>query len=174
MPVGAHVLLVIASLQAAGTASTDIRLTLACGKSVDEVVVSLHNPGPEDTAVLLGRVVAGARHLPQELMVEATIDQRTEQLAFRSAELPRSFASRMDHWVVELPVAATFMFTLRSGDFISTSGPGLPQQPRELAVRLNGRPVTFDLNPDSAGMRQWRLWTGTAVSNRLRLAECSG
>ena len=78
----------------------------------------------------------------------------------------------MDHWVVALPVKATFALTLRAADFVATAGRVAPQPVEELAVRLTGRPITFDLNLDMTGLRVWHVWTGTAISNSLRIADC--
>ena len=169
--------LAIALMQTPAQQPAEIALAVACGQSPDEITLTLRNAGETDTAVLLGRMLAGGqRYLPQELVVEVSAagSSTVEQLVYRSADLPRGFASRMDHWVVSLPVMASFTLSLRASDFISSSGRPITQTPAELAVRLTGRPITFDFNADTGGMQDWRLWTGTAMSGRLRLAECAG
>ena len=164
----------IALMQVRAAQPSEIALAVACGLAPEEVTLTIRNTGETDNAVLLGLMLAsGRRYLPQELIVEVKTPggAAVEPLVYRSADppgsLPGVFLSRMDHWVVSLPAKASFTLTLRSSDFVSRSGRPVASAPGELAVRLTGRPITFDLNPGATGMRDWRVWTGTTVSNTL-------
>jgi hypothetical protein len=150
----------------------DLSLVLSCGNQAGEVRLDVHNPDQSDTAVLLGIALANGRwYLPRELVVELrrSGSSDVEDLSYQS---PSNIAGRMDHWVVALPGQATFGLTLRAADFIATSPPGSASPPEELRVRLAGRPITSDLNIDMPGMKMWRVWTGSAISNALRLSDC--
>jgi len=151
----------------------DLSLALGCGEQPSELTLTIHNSGQTDAAVLIGIALANGRwYLPRELVVELgrSGDPEVEQLLYRG---PTAIAGRMDHWVVALPVRAKFILTLRASDFISTSAARTVTPPEELRVRLTGRPITYDLNVDMTGMKTWRVWTGSASSNALRLSDCS-
>jgi hypothetical protein len=151
----------------------DLALVLSCGTQPGEVRLEIHNPEQTDTAVLLGVALAnGQWYLPRELIVQLRRSGSTnvEELLYNS---PSNIAGRMDHWVVALPAQATFSLTLRAADFVATSPAGTVSPPEELKVRLAGRPITSDLNVDMTGIKTWRVWTGSAISNALRLSDCS-
>jgi hypothetical protein len=151
----------------------DISLTLTCAEAPNELAVTIRNAGDIDTAVLMGTALAnGAMYIPSALTIQLRRVgiPEVEQLVPRG---PAAVAGRIDHWLVELPVRASFSFVLRPADFITTSQVRVSTPPDELVVQLTGRPVTFDLNPDMTGMKAWRLRTGTARSNALRLSECA-
>jgi hypothetical protein len=148
-------------------------LVLRCGEEPGEVTLSIHNPDQTDTAILLGVSLANGRwYLPRELVVELTRNgnPEIEELVFRG---PSGIAGRMDHWVVPLPTRSTFILTLRPSDFISTSAARAVSAPEELKIRLTGRSINSDLSLDMTGMKTWRVWTGTVVSNPLRISDCS-
>jgi len=120
----------------------------------------------------MGIALANGRwYLPREVVVELrrSGNPEVEQLLYQT---PTGIAGRMDHWIVALPGRAKFTLTLRATDFISTSTARAVTPPEELRVRLTGRPITSDLNVDMTGMRTWRVWTGSASSNALRLSDC--
>jgi hypothetical protein len=151
----------------------NLSLVLSCGTQPGDVRLSIHNSDQTDTAILVGIALANGRwYIPRELVVELrrTGSTEVEELLYNG---PTGIAGRIDHWVVSLPVQATFTLTLRAADFITTSAAGAVSPPEELKVRLTGRPITSDLNVDMTGMKAWRVWTGTAVSNPLRISDCS-
>ena len=151
----------------------DLSLVLRCGEQPNELTLTIQNSGQTDAAVLLGIVLANGRwYLPRELVVDLKRggSPAIEQLVYRG---PAGIAGRIDHWVVALPVRATFTVPLRATDFVSTTAPAVAIPPTELTVRLTGRPITSDLNADMTGMKAWRLWTGSAASNTVRLSDCS-
>lgn len=161
------------NVQIAAPPQPDLSLVLRCGEQPNEVALTIQNSGETDTAVLIGIALANGRwYLPRELIVELRRSESpaVEQLVYQG---PTGIAGRIDHWVVALPVRATFSVVLRPTDFISTSPPAVATPPTELTVRLTGRPITSDLNVDMTGMRAWRLWTGNASSNTVRLSDCS-
>ena len=121
----------------------------------------------------MGITLANGRwYLPRQLAIELSRagSEETEPLVFRS---PTQIAGPMDHWVVALPAQAAFTLTIHSTDFTSTSTRPGGTRPDVLRVRLTGRPITSDLNPDMTGMQRLRLWTGQTDSNALRLSDCS-
>jgi hypothetical protein len=133
----------------------------------------MRNSGEIDTAVLLGISIANGRwHIPRELVVELRRSGSAdiEHLVYRT---PAGIAGRIDHWIVGLPVRSTFTLPLRPIEFVSTSATPERATPSELTVRLTGRAVTSDLNPEMRGVQAWRLWTGTATSNSVRLSDCA-
>jgi hypothetical protein len=155
---------------------TDLTLSVGCSQRVNEVVLTIRNPGTTDTAVLLGYALGnGQRYLPRELIVEIKRDGNAdfEQLLYNGT--PSGIAGRIDHWIVTLPASASFVLPLRATDF-SANVAGfrtLTGPPEELRVKLTAQAITSDLSLDMAGMKLWRLWTGTVVSNSLRVAaEC--
>lgn len=165
-------LLAFSLIQRAPDPQPDLSLALSCGEQLGEVVLTIRNSGPIDTAVLIGIALANGRwYLPRELIVELkrSGSPEIEPLVYQG---PTGIAGRIDHWVVGLPVRATFTVALRPTDFISISPPSVISPPSELTVRLTGRPITSDLNLDMRGMQAWRLWTGSASSNTLRLSDC--
>jgi hypothetical protein len=160
-------------LQSEPDPQPNISLLLDCAERSGEVVLSIRNSGEVDTAVLLGIVIANGRwHVPRELMVELKRagSSDIEELVYRS---PAGIAGRIDHWIVGLPVRSTFSLILRPIEFVSISSAPGPTAPNELAVRLTGRAVTSDLNPDMKGLQAWRLWTGTVTSNSVQLSDCA-
>jgi len=151
----------------------DLSLVLKCGEQPNELALTILNSGQTDTAVLIGIALANGRwYLPRELVVDLrrSGSAEVEELVYNG---PTGIAGRIDHWVVALPVRATFAVLIRSTDFVSTTAPTAATPPTELTVRLTGRPITSDLNVDMAGMKAWRLWTGSASSNTVRLSDCS-
>jgi hypothetical protein len=153
----------------------DLALTVGCGPTRNEILLTITNGGSADTAVLLGYALAnGGRYLPREVIVEIKRSSTAdfEQLSYVG---PAGIAGRIDHWVVTLPAKARYALPLRATDFASATARFRPLAgpPEELRVRLTGRAITSDLSLDMAGMKLWRVWTGTAVSNSLRVAaEC--
>jgi hypothetical protein len=151
----------------------DLSLVLSCGEQPGEVTLAIHNSDQGDTAVLLGIALANGRlYLPRELVVELRRNGNpaVEELVYRGSG---GIAGRIDHWVVTLPARATFTLALRAVDFISTSPAQAISPAEELRVRLTGRPITSDLNVDMTGLKTWRVWTGSARSNALRVSDCS-
>jgi hypothetical protein len=170
---GVSLLVALALVQAPAAPEAALSLVLGCGEQSGEVRLSIQNAGQTDTAVLLGIVLANGRwYLPRELVMELrrSGSQDVEELAYSG---PRDIAGRIDHWVVALPVGATFIVPLRAAEFVSTSATRAVAPPEDLRIRLAGRPITSDLNVDMTGVRAWRLWTGTVSSNALRLSDCA-
>ena len=170
-------LLALALSQNPAPKQTDLTLSVGCSQRANEVVLSIRNPGTTDTAVLLGYALGnGQRYLPRELIVEIKRDGNAdfEQLLYNGT--PSGIVGRIDHWVVTLPAGASLVLPLRATDF-SANAAGfrtLTGPPEELRVRLTAQAITSDLSVDMAGMKSWRLWTGTVVSNSLRVAaECN-
>jgi hypothetical protein len=170
---GVSWLLAFTLLQGPAPPQPNLSLVLTCGAQPNDVRLSIHNSDQTDTAILLGIAVANGRwYVPRELVIELRRIGSTEveELVYKG---PTSIAGRIDHWVVALPVQAAFTLTLRAADFITTSSAQAVSPPDELKVRFTGRPITADLNVDMTGMKTWRVWTGTASSNTLRLSDCS-
>jgi hypothetical protein len=166
-------LLAFSLTQSEAPPQPDLSLILRCGEQPNELALTIQNSGQTDTAVLIGIALANGRwYLPRELVVDLrrSGSAEVEQLVYRG---PTGVAGRIDHWVVALPVRATFTVLLRSTDFVSTTAATVATPPTELTVRLTGRPITSDLNVDMTGMKAWRLWTGSASSNTVRLSDCS-
>ncbi len=160
-------------MQAPAAPEAALSLILGCGEQSSEVRLSIQNAGQTNTAVLLGIVLANGRwYLPRELVIELrrSGSQDVEELVYTG---PRDIAGRIDHWVVALPVGATFTVPLRAAEFASTTATQAVAPPEELRVRLAGRPIASSLNVDMTGMKAWRLWTGSVSSNALRLSDCS-
>jgi hypothetical protein len=155
----------------------DLSLSVSCGSKPNEVTLTILNQSTNDTAVLLGSADGnGDRYLPAELVVEVRRAQSAEFEPLVYAGVGGVTGGRTDHWIVTLPARATFTLPLRTTDFAANT-PGfksLTGPPEELRVRLTGRAITADLSLDMAGMKLWRLWTGTAVSNGLRVAADCG
>ena len=170
-------LLVVLAVMQASTLrqQADLSLSVACGARPNEVMLTIQNPSDANTAVLLGYALGNGRsYLPRELVVEIKRPQDSdfERLLH---EGPTGIVGRIDHWIVTLPARAHFILPLRASDFAATKAGFriLAAPPDELRVRLNARSIVADLSLDMARMRQWQLWTGTAVSNTLRwAAEC--
>ena len=173
--IGAPLLLALSAIalfQTPVTAQSGLTLTVACGTTPGEVVLTILNRSDAATAVLLGYALANGRlYLPRELIVEIKRhpDSDFEELRYGG---PAGIVGRVDHWVVTLPVRDGFTLSLRAIDFFSAAVGFRPLTgpPDALRVRLTGRPITSDLSLDMTGMKLWRLWTGTAVSNNLPVA----
>jgi len=167
-------LIALALGQSPSPRQTDITLSVGCGRKANEVVLTILNPGPTDTAVLLGYAIGnGQRYLPRELIVEIKRDAGAdfEQLLYDG---PRGILGGIDHWIVTLPASASFVLPLRATEFAANAAGfrTLTGPPEELRVRLVGQVIASDLSADMARMKLWNLWTGTAVSNSLKVAEC--
>ena len=81
-------------------------------------------------------------------------------------------AGNMDHWILPLPAGSAYTMSLAALDFISTRTflrPLAVPQPAEVTIRLVGTPVTYDLNPEMAGLRHLRMWSGEVTSNAIRV-----
>ena len=166
-------LLIAVGLLQTPIATADLSLTLACGKQPSELTLSIANTGTADSALRLGVVLAnGAWYQPKELAIELVRvgGEQPETLVYEGLS---GIGGRIDHWIAALPARATFTLVLQSSDFISTTQPTPASAPEAVAVRLTGRPITEDLNPDMSGLRNWKVWTGTARSNQLRLSDCT-
>lgn len=160
-------------MQSPAPPQANLSLALSCGAQPGDVRLSIHNSDQTDTAILIGIALANGRwYLPRELVIELRRSGSTEveELVYNG---PTNIAGRIDHWVVALPVQATFTLILRAADFIATSPARAVSPAEELKVRLAGRPIASDLNVDMTGMKTWRVWTGSASSNALRLSDCS-
>lgn len=160
-------------MQAPASPQSEVSLILSCGEQAGEVALSIQNAGRADTAVLLGIALAnGLWYLPREVVVELerSGNSEPEELVYRG---PSGIAGRIDHWIVTLPVRAAFTLTLKPTEFVSTAPARATSPPEALRLRLTGRAITSDLNPELAGMKEWRVWTGSATSNTLRLSDCS-
>lgn len=173
---GSPLLLALALMQnPAPPPQADLTLSVGCGTKPNEVILTILNPSDGDTAVLLGYALDNGRsYLPRELVVEIKQGGNSdfEELLYYH---PVTIVGRLDHWVVTLPAGARFTLMLHTVDFASLTPRYIPlaAPPEELRVRLTGRPVAADLNPNMTGMKRWRVWTGTALSNSLRVAaEC--
>lgn len=173
MTSGTAWLLALTLMQSPAPPRADVSLALSCGEQPGEVTVTIRNSGQADTAVLIGVALGNGRsYWPHELVVELRRSGSTEveELVQRG---PALIAGRMDHWVVPLPVRAAFSLRLRAADFFVTSPATAVWPAEELRVRLTGRPITSDLSLDMTGMKLWRVWTGSARSNALRLSDCA-
>ena len=147
-------------------------MTTACGPQPDTIRLTIQNSGNQDTAVLLGYALGnGEVYLPREFIVEVTSGDgsQTEPLVFQR---PLRLAGRIDNWIVPLPQQASFTLVLRAFDFIPLTTRSLPFKAEQLRVRLTGKTITNDLNPDLVGLRNWHVWTGEAASNTLDLRQC--
>jgi hypothetical protein len=170
---GASLLFALTLVQGPAAPQTALSLILSCGEQSSEVTLSIHNADRTDTAVLIGIALANGRwYQPRELVMQLrrSGSPEVETLVYNGAT---NIAGRIDHWVIALPVRATFTLTLRAADFIATTPAPAASPAEELKVLLTGRPVTSDLNVDMTGMKTWRVWTGSASSNALRLSDCS-
>ena len=148
-------------------------LVLSCGEQSSEVTLTIRNADQTDTAVLIGIALANGRwYQPRELLMDLrrTGSPEVEELSYNGAT---NIAGRIDHWVIALPAGATYALTLHAAEFVSTSATRAVAPPEELRIRLTGRPITSELNVDMAGMKAWRLWTGSVSSNALSLADCA-
>ena len=165
--------MIIGTLLFVSLAMTDgISLNIRCGERPGDIYLSLQNIQDADTTVLLGIALANGRwYVPRELVVELKRrgSGEFEDLAYRT---PSALAGRLDHWIAPLPVGATFTLRLRANEFVSTTSTNTSGPPEELRVRLTGRAIAGDLSNDMGGLKTWRLWTGQALSNTLRLVDC--
>lgn len=153
----------------------DLSLTVACGVKPNEIQVTMRNTSDNDTAVLLGHVLANGKwYLPRNLTVEITRagTGQTETLTYHPVDL--GIAGRIDHWVMPLPGRSSFTLTLRAIDFVSITSRFTPGPADQLRVRFTGLPVTGPLSVDMTGLQSWRVWTGTLESNAVRLGACPG
>jgi hypothetical protein len=153
----------------------DMSLVVSCGTKPNEIRVTMANQGSTDTSLLLGHVLANGKwYLPRNLVVEITRTNTSdvETLTYHPADVPAGIAGRIDHWVMSLPSQSSFTLVLRAADFISTTGRFTPGPNDQLRVRFAGQPIPGPLNMDMAGIEGWRVWTGSLVSNALRLGSC--
>jgi hypothetical protein len=139
--------------------------------------LTIANIAVDDTAVLLGTVLANGRWYELRdltLIVKGPDQDAPAEYQYRSAGYPTGVAGRIDHWILPLPGGSAFSMTVSPRDFFSplTSNrlANLPSA-ATVIVRLVGRPVTYDLNVDMTGLRNVRLWTGTATSLPLRVRD---
>ena len=166
-------LLALTLMQGSAPSPAAPSLVLSCGEQSSEVTLTIRNADQTDTAVLIGIALANGRwYQPRELLMDLrrTGSPEVEELSYNGAT---NIAGRIDHWVIALPAGATYALTLHAAEFVSTSATRAVAPPEELRIRLTGRPITSELNVDMAGMKAWRLWTGSVSSNALSLADCA-
>jgi hypothetical protein len=165
----------ILALVALQAVTPELSLTVACGVKANEIQVTMRNISDNDTAVLLGHVLANGKwYVPRNLTVEITRSGtgQVETLTYHPVDLPGVIAGRVDHWVMPLPSQSSLALMLRAMDFVSITRRFTPGPADQLRVRFTGQPITGTLNPDMGGVRHWRVWTGTLESNALRLGDC--
>jgi hypothetical protein len=151
-----------------GPSEGRISLTLACAGGQGGIRVIIENDSEGATGILLGSVVGNYRwYLPEEMVFEAL----QGRLHYSPHDLA-GIAGRVDPWVVVLPSKSSFSFVVHAIDFAYGSS-RLSSFAGDLRVTFTGR--ALDLPADSgyvSGMPVRELWTGTAESNRLRVADC--
>ena len=134
--------------------------------------LTIRNEGVAPVGILLGRSLGNGEwyELRDLTLLVKRPGQDVEEFEYRSRGFPTGVAGRMDHWILTLPSESSYSMTLSPRDFFSprtSLSPTRLPSPAELSLRLLGRPVTYDLNPDMAGLRTMRLWTGTTTSNTV-------
>jgi hypothetical protein len=165
----------ILALFALQVAAADLSLAVSCGARQNQIRVAMQNNGNADTAVVLGTTLgAGGLYVPYNLTFEITRPRGgTEKLIYHPLWLPAVIAGRLDPWLLPLPRQSTFTLTLPAMDFFSGKDRYQPQRGDELRVTFMGNRVDDDPNGGMPDLRLWRVWTGTAKSNVLRLGDCS-
>src|SRR6266550_466490 len=145
-----------------------ISLALACAGGQESARVIVENTGEGATGVLLGAVVGNYRwYLPAEMIFEAL----QGRLHYAPADLP-AIAGRLDPWVVVLPSKSSFSFVVHAIDFMYGFN-RLSAFAGDLRVSLTGRALTDTRDSGYvSGMPVGQLWTGTATSNSLHIADC--
>ena len=173
-------LFVAVAISASLRAADPLTVSIQCSKAPEPVGafrLTIENSGSDVTAILLGMSLANGRW--QELrdltlLVKWPQQEQPEEFQYRSRRFPADVAGRIDHWILTLPSGSAYSMTLSPLDFFSpvrsVSLATLPS-PSEISVRLVGKPVTYDLNIDMAGLRTMRLWTGTVNSKSVKVPD---
>jgi hypothetical protein len=146
-----------------------LSLALACAGGPEVVRVIIENDGEGATGALLGSVVGNRWYLPDQMVFEAL----QGRLRYDPADLP-GIAGRVGPWIVVLPSKSSFSFVIHAIDFTyGNSRLGSNAFAGDLRVSLTGRALNLTgVSGYLSGMPVPQLWTGTAVSSRLRVAEC--
>jgi hypothetical protein len=141
------------------------------------MTATIRNTGMQDTAVIFGIVLGnGSKYMVLGMTLEVTTDGSgpAEHHQYHPRHYPSGIAGRVDDWIVPLPVGGAYALTLEAADFIAGNErkDSLPRDAR-ISLRLPIRGPAGEPNPDVAGLRHFRVWTGSTalVSNELATSE---
>ena len=153
--------------------SPNVSLRLDC-VAPDEIRLTVANKGGTDTAVVFGYVLAnGGRYVPTiVLTVSRPGTSEPQVLRYHPVDLPGGTTGRVDPWILPLPAKATFLFDLRTIDFVSTTERLKAVPTDRLQIRFVAEPIRDMAKSDMPGMGLWRVWTGQLESNPIQMVNC--
>ena len=143
-----------------------VSVNLACAEIPETVRVVIANTGDVAAGVLLGDVIGNYRWYQASALVF-----ETAQETFHHAPPEVSvIGGRVDPWVLVLPKASSFSFTVKALDLVSARRRLLTFS-GDVRVSLTGRALPND--PGFViGMPLRDLWSGSVVSSTLNTSTC--
>jgi hypothetical protein len=150
--------------------SPQIRLELQCRRTA-ELVATIHNEGTADTALIFGTVLGnGAKYTVDHLSLSIRTEGQPEYFRmYRPKHYPTAISSRLNDWIVSLPVGGSFSLLVHAWDFEGWRGiTSLPAS--TLALRLEVRGPSRWASSDA---RSFRVWTDkdALVSNEIHVPD---
>ena len=146
------------------------RLVLQCAQRTPLTLrLEIHNDGSEPTAIVIGDILANDRKyllgslafvLHRDGAADATVE-------YVDPNFNGIVGGRVDEWLVALPPGSAYSLVLPMSDSVRRNF----LQPADVSARLVANPHWHNSSSDLAGLRFVHLWTGTLVSESVRISE---
>jgi hypothetical protein len=155
-----------------------ITLTAACQDA--RMTVTIRNAGSEDTALMIGAVLAnGRKYLVGELRLSATFpDGHVSGYTYSPADYPAAIGGRLDPWILTLPAGVSYVMPVTPAQFRTSAMGRLAGWPNPGRVSFTlglMDPGREKISPDRAGLSLMKVWHGVDAlrSNDIATAgEC--
>jgi hypothetical protein len=146
------------------------RLVLQCSQRTPLTLrLTVRNAGSEPTAVVIGGILANDRKyllgslafvLHRDLDADATVQ-------YVDPTFNGIVGGRVDDWLVALPPGSAYSVVLPMSEALRRNF----SQSANVSARLAALPHSEHSSSDLAGQRFVHLWTGTLVSESVRIPE---
>jgi len=173
----AALLVAAALLQITGAHAQPQPITLTAACSDAGMTLTIRNAGPDDTAVMIGTVLAnGRKYLIGELKLSATFpDGHVSGYTYSPPDYPAAIGGRLDPWMLTLPAGASYVMPVTPSQFRTSALGRLAAWPDPGRVQFTLRlmdPGRENVSPDAAGLLLMKVWHGVdaLISNELATA----
>lgn len=159
-----------------GTSVAGLQLCISPGPQAAGATLEVKNTGPDDAVLNLGILLGnGSRQYPTAIRLLLTDGKGRQHYA--ELAVPGIIGGRVDPFVLPLPSAASLTLPLRISNYIDSSGQvenwGTgPQKSFMVQAQFTGKGVSqAEANRDMKGIALMRYWTGTVVSNTVKIGK---
>lgn len=148
-----------------------VEIQCTAQESIVELIITLSNPGTEDTEVVLGEARAnGQLYLPSALYAKVKVPGDATEHVFSYFNPAHAFvAGRIDPWIVPMPVTSSFSLNVQSEHLWSSNlNTSLKDMPATSKIRVGvaARAIEF-VNVDTTGPKLMHVFVGDLESSTL-------